>query len=316
MNLIDKIKEELRGSNKTILLPEGNSYEIKEAANNIVKEGLINILLIGEKDDNYPNLDFINPKDLDLDYYIEKLYNLRKDKGLTIEDATNLIRNDNMYLACLMLLDKKVDGIVSGKTHSSKDTIKPALQLIKGKEELVSSFFIMDTNLGIYLFSDCSLIQNPTSIDLSNIASLSIKSFNDLIGETPKVAFLSHSTYGSASSDKVTIVKEAVGLAKEKNPNTLIDGEMQLDAAIIPEVSSIKCSNSPVKGEANILIFPDIDSGNIGYKLVERFGNAKAYGPIAQGLNYPVNDLSRGSSIEDIEGVIIITALQALKNMI
>ncbi len=316
MNLIDKMKKELKGNKKKIILPEGNSKEIKEAASNIVKEGLIDLVLIGDKDDNYPNLEWINPKDIDLNYYIEKLYNLRKDKGLTIEEAESLIKNNYMYLACLMLLDKKADGIVSGKTHSSKDTIKPALQLIKGKEELVSSFFIMDTDLGIYLFSDCSLVQEPTSIDLGNIATLSIKSFNDLVGLTPKVAFLSHSTYSSADSNKVNLVKEGVKLAREKNPNTLIDGEMQLDAAIIPEVAAIKCPTSPIKGEANILIFPDIDSGNIGYKLVERFGNSKAYGPIAQGLNYPVNDLSRGSSVEDIEGVIVITALQATKNMI
>ena len=319
MSLIDNLKEKLKGNKKRIILPEGNSDEVLKAASNILNDDLIDIVIIGEKKDIYPNLEkaeWINPQEIDLSYYINKLYELRKEKGLTLEEAKTLINSDYIYLACLLVLDKKADGIVSGKVHSSKDTIKPALQLIKGKEELVSSFFIMDTNLGTYLFSDCSLIQEPTSIDLSNIAALSIKSFNDLIGLTPKVAFLSHSTYGSANSNKINIVREGVKLAQEKNPTTLIDGEMQLDAAIVPEVASIKCPTSPIKGEANILIFPDIDSGNIGYKLVERFANCKAYGPIAQGLKYPVNDLSRGSSVEDIEGVIVITALQAIKNMV
>ena len=319
MNILEKIKEELKGNKQKIILPEGNSPEVLEAASNILKEDLIDIVIIGEKTNIYPNLEkceWINPNDLNLDYYIDKLYNLRKEKGLTKEQAQELINKDNIYLACLLVLEGKADGIVSGKVHSSKDTIKPALQLIKGKEDLVSSFFIMDTKRGIYLFSDCSLIQDPTEEQLAKIATESINSFKDLTGQIPKVAFLSHSTYSSSSHQIVDKVKEGVRLAKLANPNEIIDGEMQLDAAIIPEVAAIKCPESPIKGEANILIFPNIDSGNIGYKLVERFGEAKAYGPIAQGLRYPVNDLSRGSSVEDIEGVIVITALQAIKNMV
>lgn len=319
MSLIDRMKEELKDNKKRIILPEGESKEVLEAASNILKDDLIDIVIIGDKNNDYPNLDkctWINKEEIDLDYYVDKLYNLRKDKGMTKELAKSLIEKDNIYLACLLVLEGKADGVVSGKIHSSKDTIRPALQLIKGKEGLVSSFFIMDNDKDIYMFSDCALIQSPNSSELSKIASQSIDSFKELVGVAPKVAFLSHSTYSSDDHVSVDKVKEAVRLAKIANPNELIDGELQLDAAVIPEVANIKCPNSPLRGEANILIFPDIDSGNIGYKLVERFGNYKAYGPIAQGLKYPVNDLSRGSSVEDIEGVIVITALQATKNMI
>ena len=319
MNLIDKMKEELKGNKKRIILPEGESKEVLEAANNILNEDLIDLIILGEEKEIYPNLkkaEWINPKNMDLTNYINKLYELRKDKGMTIEEATNLINNDYIYLACLLVLEGSADGIVSGKVHSSKDTIKPALQLIKGKEGLVSSFFIMDNGIDSYMFSDCALIQSPNSSELSKIALQSIDSFKKLVGLTPKVVFLSHSTYSSDDHITVDKVKEAVRLTKLVNSNEIIDGELQLDAAIIPEVANIKCPTSPLKGEANILIFPDIDSGNIGYKLVERFGNYKAYGPIAQGLKYPVNDLSRGSSVEDIEGVIVITALQSIKNML
>lgn len=325
MNLIDKFKEEIKGNKKRIILPEGNDSRVLEAASRVLGEDLVDITIIGEKNPSYPNLDkaeWINPKDIDLSYYVEKLYDLRKEKGLTKEEATSLINNDYMYLACLLVLDKKADGIVSGAIHTTSNTLKPALQLIKGKEDLVSSFFIMDTPLkdlgsdGVFIFSDCGLIQEPSVEELSKIAGHSITTFKELIGNIPKVAFLSHSTYSSSKHEMVDKVKEATRLTKEKFSNELIDGELQLDAAIIPEVASIKCPNSPLKGEANILIFPNIDSGNIGYKLVERFGNSKAYGPLTQGLKYPVNDLSRGSTVEDIIGVIIITALQATKNMI
>ena len=325
MSLIDELKNRIRGNKKKIILPEGNDNRILLAASKVLEEDLVDIIIIGEKNSNYPNLEkveWINPNEIDLTYYIDKLYELRKDKGLTKEEASNLIHNHYIYLACLLVLDRKADGIVSGICHTTSNTLRPALQLIKGKEDLVSSFFIMDTPLkdlgedGVFIFSDCGLIQNPTSIELSEIASHSITTFKELIKSTPKVAFLSHSTYSSSKHEMVDKVKEAVVLAKKKYPKELIDGELQLDAAIIPEVASIKCPNSPIKGQANILIFPDIDSGNIGYKLVERFGNCKAYGPISQGLKYPVNDLSRGSSVEDIVGVIIITALQANKNMI
>ena len=325
MNKMEELKNIIKESKKRIILPEGEDNRVLEAASKVIEENLVDIIILGEKKDNYPNLSkatFINPKDIDLTYYINKLYELRKEKGLTIEEAKNLIENDYMYLACLLVLDNKADGIVSGACHSSSNTLRPALQLIKGKEKLVSSFFLMETNKvdlgenGYFIFADCGLNQDPNSEELASIAKHSIDSYKQIIGDNPKVAFLSHSTYGSSKHAVVDKVKTATELAKVNNPNVLIDGELQLDAAIIPEVASIKCSNSPLQGKANILIFPNLDSGNIGYKLVERFAGAKAYGPLTQGLKYPVNDLSRGSSVDDIVGVIVITALQAIKNMI
>ena len=326
MNLIENIKTELSNNSKMrIILPEASDKRILKAANNILSEDLINIIFIGEKNIIYPNLskaEWINPKELDLNPYIEKLYEIRKDKGLTKEEAKRLLLEDNMYLSCLLLIDNKADGIVSGIMHSTSNTLRPALQLIKGKDKLVSSFFIMDLpnkelgENGLFIYSDCGLIQNPSSSELALIAKQSLNSFETIIKKEPKLAFLSHSTYGSSKHEMVDKVKEATEIAKKENPNYLIDGELQLDAAIIEEISNIKAPNSPLKGHANILIFPDIDSGNISYKITERMGLAKAYGPLTQGLNKQVNDLSRASTIEDIEGVIIITALQATKNMI
>jgi len=325
MNKIEELKSIIKQSKKRIILPEAEDNRILEAASKVVEEDLVDIIILGENKDNYPNLDkvkFINPKEFDLTYYINKLYELRKEKGLTIEEAKNLIENDYMYLACLLVLDNKADGIVSGVCHSSSNTLRPALQVIKGKESLVSSFFLMETNNkelgeeGYFIFADCGLNQDPNSSDLATIAKHSIDSYKQLVGDNPKVAFLSHSTYGSSKHEVVDKVKNATELAKTNNPNVLIDGELQLDAAIIPEVASIKCPSSPLQGKANILIFPNLDSGNIGYKLVERFASAKAYGPLTQGLKYPVNDLSRGSTVDDIIGVIVITALQAMENML
>lgn len=314
--LINNLKEKAKLNKKRIILPESSDKRILEATNIVLKEDLADIILIGEENNytEYPFLNkamWINPNDdILIGTYAESLYQLRKDKGLTKEEARNLLVNDYMYLACMLLLDNKADGIVSGICHSTSNTLRPALQLIKGKEELVSSFFIMEKDDKVYLFSDCGLNQNPSSEELAIIAKQSIKSYEQLIGENPKTAFLSHSTYGSSKHIMVDKVKLASEIAKQNNPTYLIDGEMQLDAAIIPEVANIKCPNSPLKGEANILIFPDLDSGNIGYKLVERLAGYKAYGPITQGLNKPVNDLSRGSSIDDIIGVIVITSLQ------
>lgn len=329
MNLIDTLKGKLNGEKLRIVLPESEDERILEAASIIIKEDIASIILLGDINnyvDKYEilrNATWINPQNCELlDSYVERLYELRKEKGMTIEEARRLLTTDYMYFACMLLLDKKADGIVSGACHSSSNTLRPALQIIKGKEKLVSSFFIMETdkeNLGengVFIFADCGLNQNPNSEELSVIAKHSIDSFIELVGSTPKVAFLSHSTYGSSNHEMVYKVKDAVALTKQFNSNYLIDGELQLDAAIIPEVAIKKCPESPLKGEANILIFPDLDSGNIGYKLVERFGNNKAYGPLTQGLKYPVNDLSRGSSVEDIVGVIVITCIQAKKSML
>ena len=327
--MLEKYIELLKNNKKKIILPEGDNEEILESVNTLLDKDIIDIILLGNKELNtvkYPNLikvTFINPeKSSFLDNYADRLYELRKEKGITREYAKKLLLNDYMYFACMMLLDKKADGIVSGIEHLSSDTIRPALQLIKGKEKLVSSFFIIESNNkllgsnGIFLFADCALNINPNSEELSIIAKQSINSFRKIVGDTPKLAFLSHSTKGSSNHIIVDKIKNAVELSKKLIPNEIIDGEMQLDAAIIPDIANVKNPNGTIKGDANILIFPDIDSGNIGYKLVERFGNCKAFGPITQGMNYPVNDLSRGSSVDDIIGVIVITALQAMENMI
>lgn len=317
MDRINELKLVLKNNKKKkIILTEIEDYRILKAASTVLEEELVDIVLIGKKDNiiqEYPILEhaeWIDPND-NIDEYANRLYELRKSKGLTKEEAYNLIKNNYMYLACLLILEKKADGIVSGACHTTADTLRPALQLIKGKEELVSAFFLIEIDNKNYIFADCGLNQEPTSIELAVIAKQSIKSYEQLIGEKPKLAFLSFSTYGSSPHKSVDKVKEATKIAKENNPNYLIDGELQLDSAVRPDVASIKCPNSPLKGEANILVFPDLNSGNIGYKLVETFAKANAYGPITQGLNYPVNDLSRGSNIEDIIGVIIITALQA-----
>ena len=318
MDLLNEVKKYAK---KRIILPETMDNRVLTAATRIVEEDLVDLILIGNKADvisKYPileNVSWIDPNE-NIDEYINKLYSLRKNKGMTIEGAKSLIEKDYMYIACLLLLDNKADGIVSGAMHTSSDTLRPALQLIKGKEELVSSFFIMEKEKEVYLFADCGLIPEPNSLELATIAKQSIKSYKQLIGDNPKLAFLSFSTYGSSTHKSVDKIKEATNIAKKENENCLIDGELQLDSAIIPEVAAIKCPNSPLKGEANILIFPDLNSGNIAYKLAERFGNFKAYGPLTQGLNKPVNDLSRGSSVEDIIGVILITSLQATKSMI
>lgn len=317
MNLVEEVK---KYSKKKIILTEVTDDRVLKSASYVLENGLVDILLIGNKEEaisKYPILEqaeWISPN-TNLDYYVNKLYDLRKDKGLTIEDAKSLILNNYMYLACLLVLDKRADGIVSGAIHTTSDTLRPALQLIKGNEELVSSFFIMSGEK-TYIFSDCGLVINPNSEELAIIAKQSINSYEQLIGYNPKLAFLSFSTYGSGKHESVDKVKRASCIAKENNKDILIDGELQLDSAIIPEVAKIKCPSSPLKGDANILVFPDLNSGNIAYKLLERFGNFKAYGPLTQGLNFPVNDLSRGSSVEDIIGVILITSLQASKSMI
>ena len=317
MNLLEEVK---KYEKKKIILPETMDERVLKSACYVLEHELVDLVLIGNKDEiinKYPILtkaEWYDPND-NIDYYINKLYSLRKDKGLTIEEAKRLIKNDYMYLACLLVLDKKADGIVSGAIHTSGETLRPALQLIKGKEELVSSFFIMEGNKD-YIFADCGLVIEPSSSELAIISKQSIKSYKQLIGDNPKLAFLSFSTYDSGKHSSVDKVKLATEIAKKNNPDYIIDGPLQLDSAISPEVAKIKCPNSPIKGEANIFIFPDLNSGNIGYKLVERFGGFKAYGPLTQGLNYPVNDLSRGSSVEDIIGVILITSLQATKSMI
>lgn len=331
MNFIDNIKERAKNEIKTIILPESMDRRVVEAASKAINEKIANIILIGNKDEvinNNSDLDlsqivFIDPNEYELtDKYINDLYEMRKEKGLTEEEAKNLILNDYMYFACMLVKDGKADGIVSGACHSTSNTLRPALQIIKTSKdaELVSAFFLMCVpnceygENGTFIFADSGLEQNPTPDRLASIAQSSAKSFKILVEKEPIVAMLSHSTKGSAKHDDVTKVVEATNIAKEKYPDIKLDGEFQLDAAIVPEVAKLKAPDSEVAGRANVLVFPDLDAGNIGYKLVQRLAKAEAYGPITQGIAKPINDLSRGCSTDDIVGVIAITSVQTQNN--
>ncbi len=327
MSFIDRIKERAKKNLKTIALPESMDERVIEAALKIVDEGIANIIVIGDKNEvsdkfDVSKLEFINPSDSDItEELINKLVELRKAKGMTYETAKDLLLNDYMYFACMLVKTNRCDGVVSGACHSTSNTLRPALQIIKTKPDslLVSAFFLMvvpDCEFGengTFIFSDAGLEQNPDSEKLAAIAASSAESFELLVEKEPIVAMLSHSTKGSASHADVDKVVNAVTIAKEKYSKYKIDGELQLDAAIVPEVASLKAPDSNVAGYANVLIFPDLDAGNIGYKLVQRLAKAEAYGPITQGIAAPINDLSRGCSVDDIVGVVAITAVQAQK---
>ena len=331
MSFIETIKERAKKDIKTIVLPESMDSRVMEAASKILEEGIANVIIIGtdeEINESAKGLDIskatiINPYTSELtEDLILKLVELRKSKGLTYEEAKKLLLEDYMYYACMLVKDGKADGCVSGACHSTSNTLRPALQIIKTKPgvELVSAFFLMVVpdceygSNGTFVFADSGLEQNPDSVKLAAIAASSAESFQLLVEEEPKVAFLSHSTMGSAKHADVDKVVEAVRIAKEKYPNYKMDGELQLDAAIIPSVAASKAPNSEVAGKANVLVFPDLDAGNIGYKLVQRLAKAEAYGPVCQGIAAPVNDLSRGGSADDIVGVVAITAVQAQNN--
>ena len=327
MNFIDSIKERAKNNIKTIVLPESMDERVLRAAVRATDEGLARVVVIGDIEEikkfnieGTERIEVINPSTYsDTENMVNELYILRKDKGLTYDEATNLLHNDYMYFACMLVKENLADGVVSGACHSSANTLRPALQIIKAKEDcdLVSAFFLMVVpnceygNNGIFIFSDCGLNPKPTSEELSEIAISSSESYQQIVGDAPKIAMLSYSTHGSAASEDVDKVREATQLTKEKAPNLLVDGELQLDSAIVPEIGNVKAPGSDVAGKANILIFPDLNSGNIGYKLVERLAKAEAYGPICQGMAKPVNDLSRGCKAKDIVGVVAITALQA-----
>ena len=263
----------------------------------------------------------INPIESEkYEIYVQKFYELRKAKGMTPEKAREIIK-DETYFGMMMVKLEDADGLVSGACHSTSDTLRPALQILKTAPgtKLVSAFFVMVVpnceygENGTFIFSDSGLNEYPDADALSEIAISSAKSFEQLVGAEPRVAMLSYSTYGSAHSPLTDKVVEATKILKEKAPDLICDGELQLDAAIIPEIAASKAPGSPVQGRANTLIFPDLDAGNIGYKLTQRLAKAEAYGPLCQGIAKPVNDLSRGCSAEDIAGVIAITAVQGQK---
>ena len=254
----------------------------------------------------------------DFNRYAEALYEIRKDKGMTPEKAREILK-DELYWGVMMVKMGDADGMVAGAIHSTAETLRPALQILKTAPgtKLVSAFFVMVVpdceygSNGTFIYADSGLVENPDAEQLSEIAVSSAKTFRNLIQDEPVVAMLSYSTYGSADSELVRKVREATKLAKEKAPDLLIDGELQADAALVPSVGQFKAKGSPVAGKANVLIFPDLNCGNIAYKLTQRLAKAEAYGPITQGIAKPVNDLSRGCSAEDIVGVVAITAVQA-----
>ena len=328
MEFIESIIEKASKNKKKIVLPEATDRRILEAASLVKEKGFANIVLIGNEKEIHKNsegldlegIEIINPSNSELtDKFTNELFKLREEKGMTLNEANKLLLTDYMYFACMLVYDGYADGIVSGACHSTANTLRPALQIIRTAPGvgLVSSFFLMvvpDCEYGYngtFVFSDCGLVQNPLPDQLADIANSSSKSFNLLTGAKPVVAMLSHSTKGSANHPDVDKVREAVKLAHINYPDLDLDGELQLDAAIIPDVAKSKAPDSKVAGKANTLVFPDLDAGNIGYKLVQRLAKAEAYGPITQGINKPVNDLSRGCSAQDIVGVIAITALQA-----
>ena len=330
MSFIENIKTRAKENLQTIVLPESMDIRDLKAGEKVLEEGIANIIFIGNEDEikstgeglNLEKATIIDPANSELtEDFTNKLYELRKEKGMTLEEAKKLLLEDYMYFACMLVKENKANGIVSGACHSTANTLRPSLQIIRTAPnvDLVSAFFLMIVpdceygENGTFIFADSGLEQNPDSNKLACIAGTSAESFKLLVEKEPVVAMLSHSTMGSASHADVDKVVEATKIAKEKFPNYKIDGELQLDAAIVPEVAKSKAPNSEVAGHANVLIFPDLDAGNIGYKLVQRLAKAEAYGPITQGIAAPVNDLSRGCSVDDIVGVVAITAVQAQK---
>lgn len=328
MGFIDVIKERAKADRKTIVLPETEDRRTYEAAAQILAEGTADIILVGSKEaveEGSKGLDISKATIVDpatsekTQGYIDKLVELRASKGMTPEQAKEILLNQYLYYGVMMVKMGDADGMVSGACHSTADTLRPCLQILKTKPgtKLVSAFFVIvvpDCEYGAngtFIFGDSGLVQNPNAEELAAIAGSSADSFRQLVQEEPIVALLSHSTKGSAKHPDVDKVVEAAKIAKELYPDIKLDGEYQLDAAIVPSVGQSKAPGSDIAGKANVLIFPDLDAGNIGYKLAQRLAKAEAYGPITQGIAMPVNDLSRGCSAEDIVGVVAITAVQA-----
>ena len=330
MAFIDEIKKKARADKKRIVLPESNDERTLRAAEKILKEDLADIILVGKEEQILSDakglgLDLTGLKTIDpetsekTEGYVQTLYELRKAKGMTEEEAKNTIVGDALTFGIMMVKEGDADGMGAGACHSTAATLRPALQIIRTAPgtKLVSGFFVMDVpncdmgENGTFVFADCGLNQDPTAEELAAIADSSAKNFEALVGAKARVAMLSHSTMGSAKHALVDKVQEATKIAKETYPELTVDGELQLDAALVDSVAKSKAPESQVAGKANVLIFPNLDAGNIGYKLVQRLAKAEAYGPMLQGIAKPVNDLSRGCSWEDIVGVVAITAVQA-----
>lgn len=328
MNVLEQIKKKASALNKTIVLCEGEDARVVKAAEMATKEGLAKIVLLGDEQaikKANPNVDLagvtiVNPLTDDrLPAYNAKLCELRASKGMTHEQATELLK-DGTYFGAMMLKMGDVDGLVSGACHSTANTLRPGLQIIKTAPgcSAVSSFNLMICPPqgneycpdGLVVFADCGLNPTYTSEGLADCAIATARSAQAIAGIEPRVAMLSFSSKGSAKHDNVTMVAEAARIAREKAPEIKLDGELQFDAAIVPSVGEMKAKGSPVAGHANVFIFPDLQAGNIGYKIAERLGGFMAVGPICQGFAKPLNDLSRGCKAEDIVGAIAITVLQ------
>ena len=329
--IVAYMAEQVKKDQKRIVLPETEDKRVLEAASIVAKNGYAKIVLIGNEEEiskvcnengiDMPeeNVEIVdNLTSNKKDEYANLFYELRKAKGITIEDAQK-ITEDKVYFGTLMVKNGDADGLVSGAIHSTANTLRPALQIIKAREGIknVSSFFLMESPKkelgedGVLIFSDCGLIEFPTEEQLLDIATESAESFKALTGKEPKLAFLSYSTKGSAKNEAIDKLHRVMDKLEENNVDFEYDGEFQLDAALIPEVASLKAPESTVAGHANVLIFPELEAGNIGYKMAQRFGGCLAIGPVTQGLKRPVNDLSRGSTVDDIIGTIIVTCMQA-----
>ncbi|MBN2557954.1 MAG: phosphate acetyltransferase [Clostridia bacterium] len=329
MGFLEKMMDKAKSDARTIILPETTDIRILKAAADAAARKIANIILIGDKkqierEASENSLDISSSKIIEIDgfpqmnEFVNELVELRKHKGMTVEAAREMLRNP-LAFGIMMVKMNMADGMVAGAINSTANTLRPALQILKTAPgtKLVSAFFIMCVpdcsygDNGTFAYGDCGLIENPDADQLSEIAISTAASFKSLVGTEPIVAMLSYSTYGSAQSELTEKVILATKLAREKAPGLAIDGELQLDAAIVESIGKKKAPGSKYAGKANVLIFPDLNAGNIGYKLTERLARAEAYGPLLQGIAKPVNDLSRGCSAEDITGVIAITAVQA-----
>ncbi|MGM0524058.1 MAG: phosphate acetyltransferase [Bacillota bacterium] len=321
-NLFDTLQDQLAGSAKKIVFPEGSDDRILEAASKLAAEGIITPVLVGKREEleqqaadlnsTLNNVEVVNPEDYaDFDAMVDSFVERRKGKA-TVEQARDMLKDEN-YFGTMLVYMGKADGLVSGAAHSTADTVRPALQIIKTKPGIkkTSGVFVMVREEEKYVFADCAINIAPNSQDLAEIAIASAETA-ELFDIDPRVAMLSFSTKGSAKSEETEKVSEAVKIAKDLAPNLVLDGEFQFDAAFVPSVAQKKAPDSEIQGDANVFVFPSLEAGNIGYKIAQRLGNYDAVGPILQGLNAPVNDLSRGCNADDVYKLAIITAAQAL----
>ncbi|KGF07469.1 phosphotransacetylase [Tissierellia bacterium S7-1-4] len=310
--LIDELKKKLEGKNASIILPEGEDERVREAAKILKKEGIIEPIVLTDGEE-IEGVKTINVHDYDITEMVDAFVERRNGK-IDAEGAKKLVLEDKNYFGTMLVYMKKASGLVSGACHSTANTVRPALQIIKMKKPFkkTSGVFVMMKGTERYIFTDCAINIAPTSEDIAENAIISYDTAKAFGIDEPKIALLSFSTKGSASSPEVDKVADALKLIKEQAPNLVIDGELQFDAAFVPKVGETKAKGSPVAGHANVFVFPSLEAGNIGYKIAQRMGGFEAIGPILQGLNSPVNDLSRGCSTEDVVALSYLTAAQSL----